>query len=163
MLSVVIQEVRLQPARIADARGIARLSRSLIEQGLPWRWTPQRVASEIRDPETEVVVATDEGELVGFCMMKFDFRGRRAHLLLLAVAATHRRRGLGAAFVDWLEKMARLGGIATIELEVRAINRSGRDFYAALGYEEVGHLPGYYQRREDAVRMVSRLDPRSKR
>ena len=65
-----------------------------------------------------------------------------------------RRRGLGCALVEWLEKLARVGGILRVELEVRADDPGAGAFYHRLGYREIGRLPGYYQGRLDAVRLA---------
>ena len=54
---VVVPEIRLEPARPADAAPIAQLSRLLIERGLAWRWTPQAVAARISDSETAAAPA----------------------------------------------------------------------------------------------------------
>lgn len=162
-----LREVWLESARPADATRIAELSRRLIEQGLVWRWTPSAIAARIRDSDTEVVVARRRHAILGFGVMQFRFSEREAHLLLFAVAPAHQRRGLGRALLAWLEKIARLGGISLIRLELRAKNDGAREFYRVLGYEEAGRLRGYYQQREDALRMVlnlrthtfARLDP----
>jgi ribosomal-protein-alanine N-acetyltransferase len=150
----------IRPARLADAALIARMSRNLIERGLTWRWTPQAVAPQIRDSETAVVVAWADDRMLGFAIMGFRFLRSEAHILLLAVDPAARRSGVGLALWRWLETIARRGGIARVELEVRAENSGGRAFYHALGFREVARLRGYYESREDALRMVADLRPR---
>ena len=143
--------LKIAPAARRDAPVLADLSRFTIERGLPWRWTEPRVAALIRDDDSEVVVARQEGALVGFAAMEFHFKERRAHLVLLAVVSAWRRHGIGRELVAWLEKMAVLGGIQAVLAEVRAENVGARRFYAALGFEELRRLPGYYSGREDAL------------
>lgn len=152
------QELRLEPARLTDAPRIGRMSRALVEQGLAWRWGPRAIAALIRDPDTEVVVARSSGAITGFAIMQFRFERGTAHLVLLAVDPAHRRCGLGRALFGWLDSLARLGGIATLSLEVRAGNPGARAFYRSLGFSEEALLRGYYQQREDAVRMLARLE-----
>jgi len=154
----VFPEIR--PARPTDAALIARMSRTLIERGLTWRWTPQAVVPHIRDSETEVVVAWADDRMLGFAIMGFRFLRSDAHMLLLAVDPAARRSGVGLALWRWLEAIARRGGIARVELEVRAQNSGGRAFYHALGFREVARLRNYYESREDALRMVADLRPR---
>jgi len=138
-----------------DANVIARLSRDRIEQGLGWTWTTPRVLRSIRDHETNVVVATEGLEQVGFGIMKYH--EEVAHLLLLAVLPGRERRGIGSALVDWLEDVARVAGVARIELEARATNAAARAFYRSLGYRETASVPGYYQGREACVRLAKDL------
>ena len=138
-------------ARLRHARRIARMSRDLVEAGLPWAWTAQRVSHAIRQPETVVVTAWETEKLVGFAIMQFY--AERAHLNLLAVEPAYRRFGVGAQLIEWLEKTARTGGIFFINLEVRARNTGARAFYQRLGYRETKSIPGYYAGRETAICM----------
>lgn len=138
-----------------DANAISRLSRDRIEQGLGWSWTTPRVLRSIRDHETNVVVAIGESGLIGFGIMKYH--ADVAHLLLLAVLPGHERRGVGSALVDWLEEVARVAGVARVELEARATNAGARAFYGRLGYRETASVPGYYQGREACVRLAKDL------
>jgi ribosomal-protein-alanine N-acetyltransferase len=138
-----------------DAQAIAQLSRDRIEQGLGWSWTALRVLRSIRDRETNVVVALDASESLGFGIMKYH--DEEAHLLLLAVRAERVRQGIGSALVDWLERSALVAGIGRVSLEARASNASARAFYLRLGYREIQSLPGYYQGREACVRMARDL------
>jgi ribosomal-protein-alanine N-acetyltransferase len=143
-------ELRL--AVLPDATPIALMSRTLIEDGLPgWAWDPQRVTRAIRARETVVVVAAERHAIHGFAIM--DFGDEHAHLSLFAVLPDQQRRGLGSRLLAWLEASALVAGIGTINLELRESNRAARDFYAARGFTESAYLPGYYQRRESALRM----------
>ncbi len=144
--------IDLQLARLADANAIAVMSRALIETGLSWSWTPERVAGQIRCPDAMVLVARAHPGIAGFAIM--HFARETAHLNLFAVAKARQRRGLGTRLLRWLERSAYTAGIATIDLEVRAGNRAGQAFYKAMGYEHVMILPGYYGGQESALRMA---------
>ena len=156
----MVPEIRLEPARPADAAPIAQMSRRLIERGLAWQWTPQAVAARIPDSETAAVVARTDRRMVGFAIMSFRFSRREAHLLLMAVDPGLRRSGVGKALWSWLETLARRGGVDRVQLEVRADNLGASAFYGSLGFREIACLPGYYQAREDALCMVAELRPR---
>jgi Acetyltransferases len=144
--------IDLSLASAADAEAIASMSRDLIEYALSWRWTPARVAAQIRCPDAVVLVARDNKSLAGFAIMHFG--EELAHLNLLTVKRSYQRRGLGGRLLKWLEASALVAGIAVIELEVRAQNQVAQAFYKSLGYEEVVLLPGYYEGKESAIRMV---------
>lgn len=144
-------ELTLRLARPAEATAIAGLSRDLIEYGLPWRWTPMRVAASIRAAEVNVLVARIHGKIAGFAIMRYGEDD--AHLDLLAVAPPYRRSGVGRQLLEWLEKCAVVAGIFSVALEVRAGNEGAQRFYERLGYHTLAHLPGYYQGVEAALRM----------
>jgi ribosomal-protein-alanine N-acetyltransferase len=141
----------LELARPADATAIATMSRDLIEFGLSWRWTPQRVAASIRAPEVNVLVARIHQQTAGFAIMRYG--EHVAHLDLLGVGLQYRRLGVGRQLIEWLEKCALIAGIIRVVLEVRAQNEGAQLFYKRLGYRPLVHLPGYYQGVEAAVRM----------
>ena len=139
----------------ADAAVIAEMSRDLIELGLGWSWTRERVLRSLRHPDTNAVVAVREAERAGVGIMKYG--ETEAHLLLLAVRPASARRGVGSALVGWLERSARVAGIGRISLEARFGNTAARTFYARLGYAQAQLLPGYYGGREASVRMAKDL------
>lgn len=148
-------DLTLRLARDADAKTIANMSRQLIETGLNWRWTEQRVAASINDPEINVLVARLDNRLAGFGIMKYG--ERVAHLNLFAVAPDCQRAGIGRELLHWLERCASVAGILAISLEVRAANTGAQRFYECMGYRTLVQLPGYYQGIETAVRMGRRL------
>jgi ribosomal-protein-alanine N-acetyltransferase len=148
-------EISIGVARRSDAGVIATLSRDLIESGLDWTWTPQRVAASIRRADTIVAVAREANRIAGFGIMRYG--DDEAHLDLLGVKRLYRRTGLGRRLVAWLEKPALLGGISTVSLEVRASNHGARTFYARLGYRATIEIARYYQGREPAIRMSREL------
>jgi ribosomal-protein-alanine N-acetyltransferase len=150
---IVLPVIRL--AHPGDALAIAEMSRTEIEHGLGWSWTPGRVRGAIADGATNVAVAHEADRLVGFGIMKYG--DEKAHLVLLATSAGHREHGLGGQLLDWLEECARTAGLERIELEVRADNPGALAFYGLRGYERFATVPGYYQGRIAALRLVRKL------
>jgi ribosomal-protein-alanine N-acetyltransferase len=131
------------------------MSRQLVEHGLKWSWTEPRVEQCFRNLECVVLAARDRRRLVGFAIM--EFYDVHAHLALLAVQTGYQRQGVGRALIEWLESSARTAGIFSIRLELRASNDAARAFYERLGYREAGRKQGYYDGREDALRMLRDL------
>src|ERR1044071_3265247 len=119
--------IALGLARIGDWPAIAHMSRLRIEQGLPWHWTPRRIAAHMRQRDSLLVVARDNRELVGFVMAQFG--DAAVHVTLLAVAASRQRCGAGRRLMAWVEESAITAGIFKISLEVRAGNRAAQRFY----------------------------------
>lgn len=127
------------------------MSRNLIEPGLPWSWTPGRVAAHMRAREHLTIVAKDGGVLAGFVLAQFG--DEIVHIALLGVADAYRRHGIGRQLVKWVEETAVIAGLFLMRLEVRSTNQSARRFYTALGYSESGWMPGYYSGVEDAIKL----------
>ena len=145
----------LRAAHVSEAGAIASMSRLLVEYGLNWRWTAARVKRSIKDRETMVLVASVEGVLSGFAIMKF--RDEASHLFLLAVEPKLQQTGIGTALLAWLEKSCRTAGMRHIRVELRANNSKARTFYERAGFRFVGQVAGYYDNREAAIVMVKSL------
>lgn len=131
------------------------MSRDLIETGLGWSWGPERVGRAIANRDTITLLACDRERVVAFAIMYFG--EEHAHLNLLAVRPSHQRLGIGRRLIEWLTESARVAGIATIHLELRAVNTAARSFYHSLGFAESAYIPGYYHGREVALRMMRML------
>ena len=151
----MIEQYEIRLAVADDVNRIAEMSRDTIEQGLGWRWTPKRVLGNLNDKDTNVLVAFDHQCLIGFGIMKYSYE--EAHLMLLAVADSYRRRGIGSALLAWLEGSALTAGIGCVYLEARLVNTSARRFYRRLGYREIRKINGYYLGREDAIQIAKDL------
>ena len=151
--------LEIAPALAADAQIIAEMSRRLVEAGLPWTWTPARVARHIQHPDSMVVTARaisgTSPALAAFAIMHFG--DDIAHLNLLGVDSRWQRRGLGRRLMQWLELSAITAGTFTLCLEVRARNPVALLFYRELGFDETGRVPRYYSGREDAIRLTKDL------
>lgn len=148
-------DISVTLAAPADAAPIAAMSRELIEAGLPWSWTPERVARNLRQPETLVLTARDGERLAGFAIMQFG--DERAHLSLFAVRPDYQRQGIGRRMLEWLTESALTAGIASVHLELRETNLNARHFYLKQGFAETMRISGYYRGIETAVRMLREI------
>ena len=159
--------ITIRLAEPRDAQAMAMISRDFVEAGLGWKYDAARVLRAIRERETLAVVACESGKTAssspssrgapaGFAIMELG--DERAHLVLLAVRPSHRRLGIGQRMLEWLLESARIAGMASIHLELRAGNDAARRFYRAMGFYETVLVPGYYRggegRKEGALRML---------
>lgn len=150
--------VTLRLAQRSDAIALAEMSRDWIETGLGWTYRPERVRRLITHRETQALVAYNASSgIVGFAVMQFG--EERAHLVLMAVAPTARRQGIGQALLQWLLDSAVAAGMSSVHLELRAGNADAMAFYNQQGFAQTLMMNGYYQGREHAVRMVRVLRP----
>ena len=79
-----------------------------------------------------------------------------------ALAATHRRRGIGRALLDAAVAWARESGIRKLELHVFPHNEPAIALYEAFGFEREGYRSDHYRRGDgyvDAVLMALRVEP----
>src|SRR3990172_4204452 len=109
------RNITLRFGRLADGTTRAVTARELIESGLGWWWTRERVARSIRNPDTVSLIGADGTRIIAFAIMHFG--DEHAHLNLLAVRPTHQRTGIGTHLVDSLIESSQIAGIATVSLE----------------------------------------------
>ena len=83
-----------------------------------------------------------EGIAVGYMVLTFAYSlergGKTALLDELFIAPAHRRRGLGAAAVDFAMQLAQASGCHALHLEVAHANAAARSLYARFGFQSPG-------------------------
>jgi len=98
-------------------------------------------------------VATDNGVVVGYCLIIF-FRGTTlARLYSIAVSPDYRGRGIAEKLIREGEQQAKLAGRLYLRLEVDTQNAGAIRLYEKMGYRPFGIYHEYYEDSHDALRM----------
>ena len=84
------------------------------------------------------------GEVVGYAGIETSALWGEVDIINIAVAASHRRHGVGRLFIERIVRLCRRRGVPLLWLRVRASNRGARRFYRQMGFEERGRFRGYY-------------------
>lgn len=104
------------------------------------------VQRPLRDNTRVLIVALDERERVaGAVQLALETRpngNHRAEVLKLMVHTEFRRKRLGRALMQELERIARLEGRSLLVLDTRHGDPS-ETLYRAIGYQPAGLIPGY--------------------
>lgn len=98
------------------------------------------------------LVADLDGHPVGFLAAVISAEGQ-ARILMFAVAAGFRDRGIGTQVMNAFINVAANRGIRRLELEVRQSNLGGIKFYQRYGFEIGFVLPSFYTDGEDGYKM----------
>ena len=77
-------------------------------------------------------VAVDDGHVVGTAMSGFD--GHRGWVYYVAVHPDYRRRGIGSALMQEVERALVEIGCRKLNLQIRSENAPVQAFYNSLGY-----------------------------
>lgn len=119
-------------------------------------WSVGMFALEMSKPDTIALAAADGRRVASYMVVsRFD---RAWHLMNIAVAPEHRRKGIASDLI--LAALARTAPDEPVTLEVRPTNRSAIALYEGLGFRSYGIRKGYYpDNGEDAV-IMWRGDPR---
>ena len=102
------------------------------------------------------LVADLEGHPVGFVASVISADGQ-ARVLMFAVSAGVRRRGIGTAMMNAFVQACGMRGLRRIELEVRVSNDEAIRFYKRYSFEIAQVLPRFYTDGEDGYKMVRHL------
>ena len=140
--------LQLRPATIEDLpQSILPIERA----SQPHPWSEKAFLAELDNPVSEIAVASDqEGNVVGFLVtwQVLD----EVHLLNVAVAPEHRRRGIGRWLVRQVLERALDEKATWVSLEVRVSNAAAIALYDSLGFVLVGRRRNYYtDNDEDAL------------
>ena len=97
------------------------------------------------------IVAEVNGRIAGYVISRI--LPGIGDLASLAINPAYRRRGIGTALLDEIERRVKEYGVNEINLEVRKTNLTGLAFWQNMGFVLFGTLPGFYEDGEDAIRM----------
>ncbi|HEY1906001.1 MAG TPA: ribosomal protein S18-alanine N-acetyltransferase [Myxococcaceae bacterium] len=120
-------------------------------------WSRDLLARELGHDWSTILVAEEPGPrgmtLLGFVI--FWVVHDELHVLNVATAPEHRRRGVARAVLQAALDVGRQRRCTLATLEVRRSNAAALELYRAFGFRPVGIRPNYYvDEGEDAIVMV---------
>ncbi|WP_373299086.1 GNAT family N-acetyltransferase [Algimonas arctica] len=117
------------------------------------RMSRRSLAHHIASPRAIVSVAVDaeHSDIAAYILMLSHAQRRDDRLYSLAVAPTHRGRGLAGQL---LQECERLSHAPNLYLEVRTDNDTAIALYQRLGFRETARRKSYYQDGMDALVMI---------
>ena len=119
----------------------------LEKQNFSEPWPDIAVRSELTNPLSLWLVAVDREDVIGYVGSQTVLQ--EADMMNIAVADTHRRRGIARMLV---EELIRQLDAYQLTLEVRASNAGAIALYESLGFAQVGLRKNYYRKpKEDAL------------
>ena len=151
--------VRLSPGESADLDAVMDVMASAFDPRFGEGWTRSQCAGILPLSGVILMLAHDEsGAVHGFSLLRTV--ADEAELLLLAVAPSAQRRGVGAALLDHFIDHGRRAGIRRLHLEVRDGNPAVA-MYQAFGFKAEGRRAKYYSGQDgtqhDALTMAREL------
>ena len=138
---------RLELRDLNEIEGIERAS-------YPTPWSRSMFAGELAKPSSVSLGAfhPETGELLGYLIISRYVDAW--HVMNVAVAAGHRRRGIATTMLERLFEVTAGRGHRGYTLEVRVSNSGAVALYERLGFKSRGVRRGYYtDNREDALIM----------
>ena len=98
-----------------------------------------------------VFIATLSDSVVGFIYVQFHEWNRLTQIQGLAVDPSYQRQRIASDLVKNAERFGREKGARGMYVDTPTLNRKGRDFYEAIGYNYGYEMPRYYEDTLDGV------------
>ena len=159
-MATVEQDVRIDCGDSGDIDAVMSIMDSAFGRQFGEAWTRSQLAGILPMAGVRLMVAREPHSdgAVGFSL--FRTVADESELLLLAVAPTHHRRGVGQRLLEAFLEQARNDGVTRVHLEVRDGNPAV-SMYRNVGFSPVGRRRNYYHgldgKRFDAVTLAHRL------
>jgi [ribosomal protein S18]-alanine N-acetyltransferase len=159
-MATVEQTVRIDCGNSDDITAVMSIMDSAFGRQFGEAWTRSQLAGILPMAGVRLMVAREpySDGAVGFSL--FRTVADESELLLLAVAPTHHRRGVGQRLLEAFLEQARNDGVTRVHLEVRDGNPAV-SMYRNVGFSPVGRRRNYYHgldgKRFDAVTLAHRL------
>jgi len=142
--------IELRPLELRDLNAIETIER----ESYPTPWSRPMFASELAKPSSISLgaFASETGDLVGYLIISRYVDAW--HVMNVAVAVVHRRRGIARALLERLFEVTSTDERRGYTLEVRVSNEGAIKLYEHLGFVARGVRRAYYtDNREDALIM----------
>ncbi len=127
--------------------------RDIVRAGDTYTYDPAMTAGQARDiwveaPPSHVVVATEDGHILGTAKMGPNKPGPGSHIATASfmVSGAARGKGVGTALCRYALNWAREHGYAGMQFNaVTETNTSAVEIYKRLGFTIVGTVPGAFE------------------
>jgi [ribosomal protein S18]-alanine N-acetyltransferase len=143
--------IELRRLAVRDLEAVEEIERA----SYPTPWSRSMFAGELTKPSSLCLGAFDAdagGTLVGYAIVSRYVDAW--HVMNIAVAPSHRRRGVASTLLDRLFVLTAGDSRRGYTLEVRVSNQGAIRLYEQLGFKSRGIRRGYYtDNREDALIM----------
>lgn len=145
---------KIRPARTSDLGGLVVIEQSVFDVD---RISARQYRYLLRRGRATVLVAEEQGVLLGTAVTLFRKGISLARMYSIAVAAAARGRGIGRALLNASEEAARSLDCVCMRSEIRVDNMASQALFTSCGYRPLHVLPEYYEDRAHALRFEKRL------
>ena len=145
--------MRIRKCKYEDILSVSELEKECFKGE---SWSFGTIASAFENPSYEMLVAEEDGEILGYGCTGTTLD--TCDLENVLVAEEYRRGGIGKAILNALLDNARERGAEKVFLEVRVSNSAAMLLYLSCGFKGVHARTRYYSDGEDCLVMVKELN-----
>lgn len=149
----------IRPAVVSDLSALLRLEEAAFQTD---RINRRQFRYLLTRGRARVLIAEDQGALVGYVLVLFSRATSVARLYSIAVSEQARGRGVGRLLVEAAEQVAWEQDRAYMRLEIRRDNLASQALFEHAGYRRFGVLSDYYEDHMEALRYEKLIAPELK-
>lgn len=135
----------IRPMEPEDADSVAQIEKDSFTQP----WSRQGFLDAMRLPENIMLVAQEDGEILGYQCTYVSFD--EGELTNIAVKKSARGKGVGAHLIRCLQEKAKESGVERIVLEARVTNEAAISLYQKMGFVNLGIRKNLYEHPVETV------------
>jgi len=124
--------MKIRPYDERDESGVVALWNEAFPNNPSWNDPATDIRRKLTVQRELFLVAEEGGRVIGTAMGGFD--GHRGWVYSVAVRRSERRRGVGRALMEEVERRLKDLGCSKLNLQVRASNTEVVEFYRSLGF-----------------------------
>jgi ribosomal protein S18 acetylase RimI-like enzyme len=124
--------MEIRPYEERDEEAVAKLWREVFPDSPLWNVPEEDIRRKLEVQRELFLVATIGEEITGTAMAGYD--GHRGWVYCVAVDPARRRKGIGRALMERVERGLTRMGCHKLNLQVRKSNEETVAFYEILGY-----------------------------
>lgn len=143
---------KIRLARVSDLDALVAVEQAVFDAD---RISRRSWRAFLQKPSAAVLVAEEDGQTAGCCVVLF--RAGSSVSRLYSIAAAPGRSGVGRALLAEAERLSARRGAKSMRLEVRQDNLRAIGLYEKSGYRLFGRKPDYYADGATALRFEKPL------
>ena len=144
----------VRPALLTDLEPLVALEKTCFDTD---QLSRRSFKHWINTEHRALLVAEEDRLITGYVLIIYHPGTRLARVYSLAVATTHRNKGIAKLLMSAGELAAKDAGRLYLRLEVSVDNFPAIKLYEALGYQKFGIYRDYYEDHTDALRYQKRI------
>ncbi len=108
------------------------------------RFSPEVVRAFVERDNAFIIVAVDDGEIVGSAMAMYSEEASEGKIASIAVLKNDRGQGVGGHLLEECEGVFKKHGLSRYSLEVETTNEPAVALYMSRGYSAKGLINDFY-------------------
>lgn len=146
-------DVKVRKAESTDLQGLLAIEEKCFGSE---KFSPETVTAFLERDDAFIVIAEEEGGLVGSAMCLVSMERREGRIASVAVLTDRRREGIGSKLLAECEAIFLCMGLEEHSLEVETNNEPAISMYLSHGFRIIGMIEDFYGSGRHAYYMVKK-------